>query len=56
MLLVLVLPLATSMPALAALALVTGIWVLLHAYELVRWREARAESRSLLALSSSDST
>ena len=34
--------------ALAALALVTGVWVGLHTYELVRWREARAESRSLL--------
>src|SRR5215475_5196691 len=47
--LLLVLPLATEVPALAALALVTGIWVALHAYELVWWREARTESRSMLA-------
>ena len=47
--LLLVLPLATVVPALAALALVTVLWLALHAYELVRWREARAESRSMLA-------
>jgi low temperature requirement protein LtrA len=46
---VLVLPLATMVPALAALALVTAVWAALHAYELVWWREARTESRSLLA-------
>ena len=45
------LPVATSVPALAALALVTAVWVALHTYELVWWREARAESRSLLASS-----
>ena len=45
----LVLPLATLIPALAALALVLAVWLALHAYELVWWREARAESRSLLA-------
>jgi low temperature requirement protein LtrA len=49
--LLLVLPLATVMPALAALALVTAVWLALHTYELVWWREARAESRSLLASS-----
>jgi low temperature requirement protein LtrA len=43
--LLLVLPLATMIPALAALALVTAVWVGLHAYELVWWREARAEVR-----------
>jgi low temperature requirement protein LtrA len=43
------LPLATVIPALAALAVVAAVWVALHAYELVLWREARAESRSLLA-------
>jgi low temperature requirement protein LtrA len=48
---VIVLPLATMIPALAALALVTGVWLALHTYELVWWREARAESRSLLASS-----
>ena len=47
--LLLVLPFATAIPALAALAVVTAIWVALHAYELVRWRESRAESRSVLA-------
>ena len=49
--LVLVLPLATAVPALAALALVTAIWVALHTYEIVWWREARAESRSMLTSS-----
>jgi low temperature requirement protein LtrA len=49
--LLLVLPLATMIPALAALALVTAVWLALHAYELVWWREARAESRSMLASS-----
>jgi len=49
--LLLVLPLATAVPALAALALVTLVWVALHTYELVWWREARAESRSMLASS-----
>jgi low temperature requirement protein LtrA len=48
-LLLLVLPLATAVPALAALALVTVVWLALHTYELVWWREARAESRSMLA-------
>ena len=51
LLLLLVLPLATVVPALAALALVTLVWLGLHAYELVWWREARAESRSMLASS-----
>jgi hypothetical protein len=46
-----VLPLATVVPALAALALVTAVWLGLHTYELVWWREARAESRSVLASS-----
>jgi low temperature requirement protein LtrA len=49
--LLLVLPLATVVPALAALAIVTAVRLALHAYELVWWREARAESRSLLASS-----
>ena len=47
--LLLVFPLATAVPALAALALVTAVWLALHAYELVHWREDRAESRSMLA-------
>jgi low temperature requirement protein LtrA len=49
--LILLLPLATAVPALAALALVTAVWLALHTYELVWWREARAESRSMLASS-----
>ncbi|HEU4972780.1 MAG TPA: low temperature requirement protein A [Gaiellaceae bacterium] len=57
LLLILALPLATAIPALAALALVTGIWALLHVYELVWWREARAASRALIATpSATDST
>ena len=47
--LLLVPPVATTVPALAALALVTAVWLALHAYALVWWREARAESRSVLA-------
>jgi low temperature requirement protein LtrA len=49
--LLLVIPLATAIPALAALAIVTAVWLGLHTYELVWWREARAEWRSLLASS-----
>ncbi len=48
LLLLLLLPLATMVPAIAALALVTAVWLALHTYELVRWRDARAESRSVL--------
>ena len=51
LLLLVLLPVATAVPALAALALVTAVWLALHAYELVWWREARAESRSMLASS-----
>jgi hypothetical protein len=35
--------------AIAALALVTAVWLGLHTYELIRWREVRGESRSILA-------
>jgi low temperature requirement protein LtrA len=49
--LLLLLPLATMVPALAALAFITAVWVALHAYELVWWRESRAESRSALVSS-----
>jgi len=41
-------PLATTVSALAALALVTAVWLALHAFELVWWREARTESRSMV--------
>jgi low temperature requirement protein LtrA len=44
-----VLPAATAMPALAALALVTGIWGALHAYELWWWREQRTQIRATRA-------
>ena len=47
--LLLLLPVATAVPALAALALVTAVWLALHTYEFVWWRDARAESRSALA-------
>ena len=39
-------PVARFVPALAGLALVATVWLGLHAYELVRWREARALRRS----------
>jgi low temperature requirement protein LtrA len=45
----LVIPLATMVPALVALALVSAVWLALHTYELVWWREGRAETRSMLA-------
>ena len=41
----LLIPVALVVPALAALALVAAVWVCLHAYELIWWREARAETR-----------
>jgi low temperature requirement protein LtrA len=47
----LLLPAATAVPALAALALVAAVWLGLHVYEFVWWRQARAESRSVLASS-----
>jgi low temperature requirement protein LtrA len=40
-------PVATFVPALAALVLVTAVWTALHAYELIWWREARAQTRAL---------
>jgi low temperature requirement protein LtrA len=39
-------PVAVVVPALAALALVTSVWVALHAYEIIWWREARARTRA----------
>jgi low temperature requirement protein LtrA len=41
----LLIPVALVVPALVALASVGGVWVALHAYELIWWREARAETR-----------
>jgi low temperature requirement protein LtrA len=40
-------PVALTVPALPALALVAGVWVALHAYEIIWWREARAQTRAL---------
>jgi low temperature requirement protein LtrA len=42
-----VLPVALAVPALGALALITAVWVAFHAYEIIWWREARAEARAL---------
>ena len=38
---------ALAVPALVALALVAAVWVALHAYEIIWWREARARTRAL---------
>ena len=40
------LPVALVVPAIAALSLLATIWIALHAYELIWWREARAETRA----------
>jgi low temperature requirement protein LtrA len=42
-------PVALYVPAIVALALVAATWAGLHAYELIRFREARAETRALRA-------
>ena len=39
-------PLALVMPAFAALALVCAVWIGLHVYELVWWRDARGRRRA----------
>ncbi|HEY2542498.1 MAG TPA: low temperature requirement protein A [Gaiellaceae bacterium] len=39
-------PAATVVPALAALSFVCAVWIGLHAYELIWWRQARAERRA----------
>ena len=44
--LALITPLALSVSALVTLVLVTGVWVALHAYELIWWREQRARRRA----------
>jgi low temperature requirement protein LtrA len=38
-------PVTLIVPAIASLGLVATVWVALHAYELVWWRDARAETR-----------
>ena len=40
------LPVALVVPSLVALALVAAVWVALHAYEIIWWREARAQTRA----------
>jgi low temperature requirement protein LtrA len=45
---VLLTPVVLVVPAAVALALVAGVWVALHAYELIWWREARTETRAQL--------
>ena len=42
-------PVAVVVPALVALTLVAIVWVALHAYEFIWWREARAQTRALRA-------
>ncbi len=43
-------PIALVVPALTALALVAAVWVVFHAYEIIWWREARAQARALRQL------
>ena len=43
----LLLPIAVVVPALIALTLVAAVWLALHAYEIIWWREARARTRAL---------
>jgi low temperature requirement protein LtrA len=40
-------PVAVVVPALVALTLVALVWIGLHAYEFIWWREARARTRAL---------
>ena len=42
-----VFPIAMTVPALVALAVVAAVWVAFHAYELIRWRDERASVRGL---------
>jgi low temperature requirement protein LtrA len=42
----LLIPFAMAVPAIIALAVLAVIWSALHAYELIWWREARAELRA----------
>jgi low temperature requirement protein LtrA len=42
----LLLPVAVVVPALVALTLVAVVWVALHVYEIIWWREARARTRA----------
>jgi low temperature requirement protein LtrA len=40
-------PLAVAVPAIVSLALIAAVWVALHAYELIWWRDARLQTRAL---------
>jgi len=40
-------PVAVVVPALIVLTLVATVWVALHVYEIIWWREARAQTRAL---------
>jgi low temperature requirement protein LtrA len=39
-------PVALVVPALVALTLVAVAWIVLHGYEIIRWRDARASTRA----------
>ena len=52
----LLLPIALVVPALVALTLMTAVWVALHAYEIIWWREARARTRALSVPASASDT
>ena len=39
-------PVALAVPALVALTLIATVWVAFHVYELIWWRDARAEARA----------
>jgi low temperature requirement protein LtrA len=52
----LLLPIAVVVSALTALALVATVWVALHAYEIIWWREARARTRALRLPASASET
>jgi low temperature requirement protein LtrA len=43
-------PIALVVPAIVALTLVAATWIALHAYEIIWWREARAQTRALRTL------
>jgi hypothetical protein len=43
--LLLLIPVSLVVPAIVALGLVAGVWAALHAYELIWYRAARAETR-----------
>jgi low temperature requirement protein LtrA len=42
----LLIPAATSLPSLAAVGLIAAVWIGLHGYELLWWREERAQRRA----------